>query len=70
VFAAIAGDTLRTLNVSPNIPVKQVVALVVGGDSVKPAMASKDMASGPMVATLAQRSAAVERTALRPGVLQ
>jgi cell division protein FtsI (penicillin-binding protein 3) len=50
VFSAIVGDTLRTLNVPPNMPVKQ---LVVSDDSAR---SSAQMSSHPIVASAEPRN--------------
>ncbi|CAJ7411653.1 penicillin-binding protein [Burkholderia pseudomallei] len=62
VFSAIVGDTLRALNVPPNMPVKQ---LVVSDDATNAAAAQKLAANAP-----AKRLIVSSTTHNRPGVVR
>ena len=60
VFAAVVGDTLRSLNVPPDMPVKQ---LVVSDDAAKPALSNAAAPSGRTMTVSAD-------TRAHPGVIR
>jgi cell division protein FtsI (penicillin-binding protein 3) len=73
VFSTIAGDTLRSLNVPPDMPVKQ---LVVSDDSAQgtpanaPASAPAKPGAGARDAEHARRIAVSANAKTRPGVVR
>ena len=74
VFSAIAGDTLRSLNVPPDMPVKQLVvsddsastASPVAAPTSTPAPAAKKLATN----TTAKHMTIADNAKNRPGVVR
>jgi cell division protein FtsI (penicillin-binding protein 3) len=63
VFAAVVGDTLRSLNVPPDMPVKQ---LVVSDDAAKSAPSGSSKAATPSARTMTVSA----DTRAHPGVIR